>query len=279
MSFFEKLKLAFYTVCRPEKLISFRFAKPDPRYTKEANFTLKYGVLNAHQNMNAVTIAYDRLCEQYVGFKPLFIIENAPQCEYTNMHASSSYEMLDEDEYNAQNPDARDFPVAEFRLMLDILNDPEYRAEVSEFYGKFSLNYPDKLKALEYLNTRDYNALDEDIDVYLCPCERSTDAVARMIQGYFADDFEPEQTYAFILMMNERFGFEFIGIGATLMLFYRRKNLSDDKAEALLQELAKIYDTPYEAIKKALWHNAFGSRKTLVLPFAENIEDTVADEL
>lgn len=279
MSFFEKLKLAFYTVCRPEKLISFRFAKPDTRYTKEANFTLKYGVLNAHQNMNAVTIAYDRLCEQYVGFKPLFIIENAPQCEYTNMHASSSYEMLDEEEYNAQNPDARDFPAAEFCLMLDILNDPEYKAEVSEFYGKFSLNYPDKLKALECLNTRDYNALDEDIDVYLCPCERSTDAFARMIQGYFADDFEPEQTYAFILMMNERFGFEFIGIGATLMLFYRRKNLSDDKAEELLQELAKIYDTPYEAIKKALWHNAFGSRKTLVLPFAENIEDTVADEL
>ena len=229
--------------------------------------------------MNAVTIAYNRLCEQHTGFKPLFIIENAPQCEYTNMHASSSFEMLDEEEYSAQNPDARDFPAAEFCLMLDILNDPEYKAEVSEFYGKFSLNYPDKLKALECLNTRDYNALDEDIDVYLCPCERSTDAFARMIQGYFADDFEPEQTYAFILMMNERFGFEFIGIGATLMLFYRRKNLSDDKAEELLQELAKIYDTPYEAIKKALWHNAFGSRKTLVLPFAENIEDTVADEL
>ena len=57
-----------------------------------------------------------------------------------------------------------------------------------------------------------------------------------MIQGYFADDFEPEQTYAFILMMNERFGFEFIGIGATLMLFYRSENLSDDKAEELLQE-------------------------------------------
>ena len=231
MSFFEKLKLAFYTVCRPEKLISFRLAKPDPRYTKEANFTLKYGVLNAHQNMNAVTIAYDRLCEQYAGFKPLFIIENAPQCEYTNMHASSSFEMLDEEEYNAQNPDARDFPVAQFRLMLDILNDPEYKAEVSEFYGKFSLNYPHKLKALEYVNTRDYDALDEDIDVYLCPCERSTDVFARMIQGYFSDDFEPEQTYAFILMMNERFGFEFIGIGATLMLCYRRENLSDAIAE------------------------------------------------
>ena len=192
MSFFEKLKLAFYTVCRPEKLISFRFAKPDPRYMKEANFTLKYGILRAHQNMNAVTIAYNRLCEQYAGFKPLFIIENAPQCEYTNMHASSSYEMLDEEEYSAQNPDARDFPAAEFRLMLSKLNNPEHKTEVSEFYGKFSLNYPDKLKALEYLNTRDYNALDEDIDVYLCPCERSTDAFARMIQGYFADDFEPE---------------------------------------------------------------------------------------
>ena len=258
MSFFEKLKLAFYTVCRPEKLISFRLAKPDPRYTKEANFTLKYGILNAHQNMDAVTIAYDRLCEQYAGFKPLFIIENAPQCEYTNMHASSSFEMLDEEEYNAQNPDARDFPAAEFRLMLSILRNPEYK---------------------KYLNTRDYNALDEDIDVYLCPCECSTDAFARMIQGYFADDFEPEQTYAFILMMNERFGFEFIGIGATLMLFYRRENLSDDKAEELLQELAKIYDTPYDAIKKALWHSVFGSNKTLVLPFAENIEDTVVDEL
>ena len=163
--------------------------------------------------------------------------------------------------------------------MLSILRNPEYKTEVGQFYGKFSLNYPDKLKALEYLNTRDYNALDEDIDVYLCPCERSTDVFARMIQGYFADDFEPEQTYAFILMMNERFGFEFIGIGATLMLFYRRENLSDDKAEELLQELAKIYDTPYDAIKKALWHSVFGSRKTLVLPFAENIEDTVADEL
>lgn len=38
MSFFEKLKLAFYTVCRPEKLISFKLEKPDPRYTREANF-------------------------------------------------------------------------------------------------------------------------------------------------------------------------------------------------------------------------------------------------
>ena len=63
------------------------------------------------------------------------------------------------------------------------------------------------------------------------------------------------------------------------MLFYRSENLSDDKAEELLQELAKIYDTPYEAIKKALWHSAFGSCKTIVLPFAENIEDTIADEL
>ena len=63
------------------------------------------------------------------------------------------------------------------------------------------------------------------------------------------------------------------------MLFYRRENLSDDKAEELLQELAKIYDTPYEAIKKVLWHSAFGSCKTLVLPFAENIEDAVTEKL
>ena len=63
------------------------------------------------------------------------------------------------------------------------------------------------------------------------------------------------------------------------MLFYRRENLSDDKTEELLQVLAKIYDTPYEAIKKALWHSAFGSRKTLVLSFAENIEDAVTEKL
>ena len=114
MSFFEKLKLAFYTICSPEKLISFRLEKPDPRYTREANFTLKYGVLNAHQNMNAVTIAYDRLCEQYAGFKPLFIIENAPQCEYTNMHASSSFEMLDEEDITRKILTRATFPLRSF---------------------------------------------------------------------------------------------------------------------------------------------------------------------
>ncbi|WP_169763934.1 hypothetical protein [Campylobacter mucosalis] len=217
----------------------------------------KYGILKTERNMKATIIAYENLLEQYPDKRPLFVFENSTQCEHTSEHASSG-------EYYFDMQKQPDGEVAKFEHILSILNAKD--TQLSEFYSKINLNKGEKIKLLSELTYNDAKFLDEEIDVYLCHTTKPYECFARMLNGYFIDDMQPHQTYALIKFMY-KFGYDFIGIGATLLMFYAKHSPND--ATQLYSELAKVYGVSTQQMQNAL-EFCVNTKNYLILPYTND---------
>ncbi|HBO37557.1 MAG TPA: hypothetical protein DD638_02725 [Pasteurellaceae bacterium] len=259
----------------PLALVKFDIKKPDDRYTETSNFLMKFAEIETSRAFKAMMAAYDKFKAEHPNFTPLIIFENADQCEYTNMHATLGELSLDEEEYEEQNvADKSDFFTENFNYTLSALNSN--KKPLSEFYGKIDLSSDDELKILRRINNLPFLAIDAEVDVYLCPTKVSNECFARMINGYFAGDFTPHESYALICYLKEHFGYEFIGLGATNLLFRRDKPLDQNMAQALFDELGKIYAVEFDKISEAL--NNVKSDTHLILPYVESLRDLLSDD-
>ncbi|MGG7072961.1 hypothetical protein U5B43_01705 [Campylobacter sp. 9BO] len=107
----------------------------------------------------------------------------------------------------------------------------------------------------------------------LCPCERAEQSFAAMINGYFADDFTPDESYALICFLSAEFGYEFIGLSDKILLFRRTRGLDDTQSTRLLGEIAKIY-----GIKDGALSERLVLTDALLLPYIETLGDLGLDD-
>ncbi|CAD7286714.1 hypothetical protein [Campylobacter suis] len=229
----------------------------------------KFATLKTERNMKATILAYEELLAKYPTKRPLFIFENTTQCEYTSSHAATGEFFFDVDEYNRSFANGA-AEIKKFEHILRILNTQN--TSLSDFYGKINLNKNDAFKALAELSYNDAKFLEEDIIVHLCPTKKSSECFARMINGYFVDDLQPHQSYALINFVCS-FAYEFIGIGANLMLFYKQNPLEKNRAKELFVELEKLYALNEKQLQEAIGF-LVESKKYLLLPYTNSFSDT-----
>lgn len=226
----------------------------------------KYATLKTERNMKATILAYEKLALERSDKKILFLFENSTKCKYTNEYAKNGEYFFDKSKHEKTNQSSN-LEVKNFRHIIKILNQKD--TSLSDFYAKINLKKNNSLKILSELSYNDAKFLEESIDVFLCPTKNSTECFARMINGYFVEDLQPHQTYALIKFINS-FGYEFIGIGANLLLFYTDKQLRADKANTLYNELAKIYGVSDSNIKDAIGF-LIQNKNYLLLPYTNSL--------
>lgn len=245
-----------------------KLIKTDESYTDASNKLKGFANVQAPAGVKALFALYDNLKREHAGFTPLIIFDDVGQCEYTNMHAMSDfYFELDEDDESLRVEGKSDYYAAEFRNTLEILD--ENRLKIGEIYGK--MDYSEEIERLNLINQKPFLAIGDEVQVRLCPCESGAASFAAMINGYFADDFTPHESYALIRFLHDEFGYEFIGISDKILLFRRTQNLSDAQRSKLICELAKIYGTDEAALDGQL-----GVNEALLLPYIESLGDLYA---
>ncbi|MGG7047891.1 MULTISPECIES: hypothetical protein [unclassified Campylobacter] len=229
----------------------------------------KFAILKTERNMKATILAYEELLAKHPTKRPLFIFENTTQCEYTSSHAATGEFFFDIDEYNRSFANGA-AEIKKFEHILRVLNTKN--TSLSDFYGKINLSKNNAFKALAELSYNDAKFLEEDIIVHLCPTKKSSECFARMINGYFVDDLQPHQSYALINFVCS-FEYDFIGIGANLMLFYRPNLLEKNRAKELFAELEKLYGLNEKQLQEAISF-LVESKKYLLLPYTNSFSDT-----
>ena len=61
--------------------------------------------------------------------------------------------------------------------------------------------------------------------------------------GYFSSDLSPFENYALAKHFYEKYGFELMGIGASLLGFIRHGSLDQQQKIELCSDLAKLYNS------------------------------------
>lgn len=269
MSFFEKVKLVYQLFFDKSSLVDFEEAKNENGYSDISQKIELFGVLNV-PDASIMLHAYKEFKTKYPDFSPLFIFEDPAQCEYTNGHASGGDFYFDEDEL-VEKSGEKDLPLLRYKYVLERLNDPEKKLSFSEIAEVLDYQDEDEIKAFDKINNLNSTPVYEDTLVYLLPTKDSKEIFARMINGYFASDLQPRQTYALISHLVDNYGYTFMGMGASLLMFVREKDLELKKSEQLLADLSLVYNIPIEKMKKI--GELFCVTKHLVLPYIESLGD------
>lgn len=98
--------------------------------------------------------------------------------------------------------------------------------------------------------------MDQHILVKIVPVSKSYEAICGFPNGYFSSDLNPFENYAVAKHLHDKYGYEFFGIGASLLGFIRNHPLEEQEAAALVTDLialynsdASIYDSMLDLVK------------------------------
>ena len=101
------------------------------------------------------------------------------------------------------------------------------------------------------------------------PVARSCDAISAFVNGYFASDLQPHENYFLARALEEKFGLQIFGLGASYAGYMRDKALSEKEANAFGVFLARLYsDEPSRDLINKIANIAMGQH-TLFLAYVD----------
>lgn len=253
--------------------------------------------LNADQSRNKILSevyvirefsSIDELIELYLDFKKknigksiLLTLDDLGQAEYTSSHSISFNDIDDLEGHDLSNIDAAAFEDGEH---IGYLSTPSEFFIRKENFLKMAatVNFSNacerdltmdenEMSILEDIHKNPINFLDEFVLLKIVPVEKSYEAICGFPNGYFSCDLSPFENYAVAKLLNEKYDFELFGIGASLLGFIRKNEMSDEKAEELVADLMKLYNSEdVETANKML--NLVKKQNHLFLKYTESLE-------
>ena len=129
----------------------------------------------------------------------------------------------------------------------------------------------DELSILEEINESPLDYLDQQILLKVVPVEKSYEGICGFPNGYFTCDLSPFENYALAKHLSEKYGYELLGIGASLLGFIRNEKLEEEQIDELISDLAQLYHTEeevFEDLAEFIRNNEY-----LFLKYVECLED------
>ena len=279
MSFFNKIRLIYQVLFDKDKCIDLTLVQNTEGYSDISQKIECFAELNMllmdMPDAGIMLHAYRQIKKEHPNFSPFFIFEDPDQCQYTNMHASTDEFYFDEEAFLSK-ASKEDLPLARYQFVLEKLNESDKQCSLKDIVGVLDYEDEDEIKALKKINRLGYTPVYEDTLIYLLPTQNSKEIFARMINGYFSGDLNPRQNYALISHLVDNYGYTFMGMGATVLMFVREKDLDIQAGEKLMKELAPIYNFSDETLKKLLDLPCI--HKHLILPYGETLLDIMDDD-
>ena len=231
--------------------------------------------------------SWAELLESYLSLKQdvypkkvFLVLDDAAQAKYTSMHAVEDDRLyvdfsddLNEIEVNDPlwNQTYQNVCVPkQFQHYIQQLSHLDHQRSFKSLAGKMQHYDENDLEALVYFNENLLISTNTEITVKVAEVETESLKLAMMPNGYFSCDFDSFENFAIIQQM-QHYGFEFMGLGASLLGWIKTSDFKADKIEDLIQDLAVIYplDSSHQKAMKALiLKNSY-----LILPYSESPQE------
>lgn len=244
------------------------FTPRDPSCSPDAHIhgTTQLGQITDIQDWPEVLDVYRRLKQQYAPYRLLFTLDDEGQAQYTSMHAGMQgvfYLELDDEEETDDDAIA----AGEFKHHVEQLNNPNHQVGLAACSAKMSVLNDDGRQALVLINQNPCPVLDRSLSVLAGESDCEPLKLALLLNGYFQSDFNPFENLALIHLMAD-FGFEFMGIGASLLGFIKTDGFDPKRLPDLMDEVAAVYHLTdeYKETLMRLWQD----RDYAVLPYSDS---------
>ncbi|MCU4338190.1 hypothetical protein [Acinetobacter dispersus] len=229
---------------------------------------------------------YRSLKEDVYPKKVFLVLDDRAQAEYTSMHAveddrlyvdfSDDLKGIEVDDPRWEQSYQNVCVPKQLQHYLQQLNDPAQQQRFESLAEKMQHYDDNDLEALLYFNQNLLISLDSVIEVKVAAVETEALKLAMLPNGYFSCDFDPFENYALIQKM-QHYGFEFIGLGATLLGWIKTSDFNAEKIEDLIQDIALIYPLEFrhqEQLKALILKNDY-----LILPYSESPQEYLGYDL
>ena len=231
--------------------------------------------------------SWAELLESYLALKQdvhpkkvFLVLDDAAQAQYTSMHVVEDDRLyvdfsddLNEIEVNDPRWERTYQNVCvpkQFQHYIQQLSHLDHQRNFKSLAEKMQHYDENDLEALVYFNENLLISTNTEIKVKVADVETESLKLAMMPNGYFSCDFDSFENFAIIQQM-QHYGFEFIGLGASLLGWIKTSDFKADKIEDLIQDLAVIYplDPSHQKVMKAL----ILKNNYLILPYSESPQE------
>lgn len=238
----------------------------------EAHELICYATMSEINSWKDILNFYSEIKQKHLPKKVLLLLEDIGQCQYTSMHASMRDGLyfdaseLVEDDSEASWDNTRPL---ELKYHIEQLLKPENYISFNNLPKK--LNYCDEDQStLLQINTEPEEILDDVIQVKLVNSETETQKFAACLNGYFTCDLNPFESFSLIQHLDQNYGLEYVGLGASLLFFIKTPKFDANKTSQLLNDLSNFYQfnqTTHTQLEQHLSNHEY-----LILPYVESLE-------
>ncbi|TCM63237.1 hypothetical protein EC844_12256 [Acinetobacter calcoaceticus] len=211
----------------------------------------------------------------------LLILDDVNQCYYTSMHAGQRDELYFDEELHFKDLDKDQYSVAEQQVELyqlqyriEQLQAPELQTSITALSKVLDYGAEDGAVLLA-INANPVPMLDEQVEVKVFAAPSPALKLAAMPNGYFSVDLNPFQSYALIQHLEQCYGLEFVGLGASLLYFVKTTVLSAVQIEQLIACLSQMYQFD-QATQQGLQQHLL-QQDYLILSYGESLMDFADD--
>lgn len=220
---------------------------------------------------------YHELKASYAPKRIFLVLDDESQASYTSMHASMREEfdndadaILNEMELNdprwGEISEGEVYP-KQIAYYAKQLQNPEHRIAMGSFDDKMQYYNTDDFKAIIAFNENPLPVMDKSIVVMAGEFENEPLKLALLLNGYFTSDFDPFENFAIITMMDE-YGFEFMGLGASLIGFIKTDHFDFATVPDLLEKLTSLYHL--DNATSASLQSLIEDNNYVILPYSES---------
>lgn len=248
----------------------------DENINPEAQHIECYAIITELSNWQDILNDYASIKQQLQPKKVLLILDDIPQAEYTSMHAIEDEALYfdseahfedvgdDDEAWEIAYKNSQPLAVAHYVLQLHAQANQKQLKQLAE---KTKYYDAEDIQAILRINEHPLPVLDTQINVKVATLTDDAEKIAIFPNGYFSADFNSFENFALIRHLAT-YGFEFIGIGASLLYWIKTERFDHSKVETILQDLAQVYPlavADQDKLKTLILENNY-----LILPYCES---------
>lgn len=250
-----------------------------------------YGFIEQVLDWDSMIKIYQQL-KGKVPEKVLLLLDDIPQCNYTSGHASYGdgldFDWMQLEEYSGLSDDEIDElaetiipPLATKYRVKQIekyITEHSFSEKIEKNISKTKYYGDEDFKALKYINQKPFEILFKEdgrsnkrtVAVKLADVEKESLKIAEQPNGYFSCDLNTFENY-FVIDELDKFGYEFIGLGASMIYFIKTNEYSNTNDTKVIEFISKAYSFSQQARED--YASFVSDNNYLVLPFTEQPEE------
>lgn len=251
--------------------------KENSLITDDAHELICFATISEINSWNDVVNVYSEIKQKYLPKKVLLLLEDIGQCQYTSMHASMGDGLyfdpseLVEDASEASWDNTRPL---ELQYHIEQLLKPENYIDFNNLPKKIEYCDEDQATLLQ-INAEPEKILDDVIQVKLVDSKTETQKFAACLNGYFTCDLNPFESFSLIQHLDQNYGLEYVGLGASLLFFIKTPKFDANKTTQLFKELSEFYQFNQSTHTQLEQH--LSKHEYLILPYVESLEVFILD--